>query len=198
MLCNRSIRQTSRQCRRPHSFLFYRNTASYVLLTFLKTFCYSNMALLSLPISEKTTFKTIWKNCWNWHEVDSSMLAKLPVNEVTGRQYFHRCLSFRSGGSGVFVTITHDRYLPPPLKWDLGTYPPAPAPPNRGPRYLPLPTPATDIWWLSLESCPNLFTWEPTHPLVLTPSGGHWNTDGWQAGSMHPTGMLSFFFHIIC
>ena len=28
-------------------------------------------------------------------------------------------------------------------------------------------------------------------PLVLTPSGGHQNTYGWQVGGMHPTGMLS-------
>ena len=149
MLCNRSIRQTSRQCRRPHNFLFYKNTASYVLLTFLKTICYSNMTLLSFPISEKTTFKTIWKNCWNWHEFDSSMLAKLPVNEVAGRQYFHRCLSFCSGGSGVFVTITHDRYLPPPLKSDLGTYP------------LPLPHLTEDLGTYPF-------------PLLLTSGGHHW------------------------
>ena len=28
-------------------------------------------------------------------------------------------------------------------------------------------------------------TWD-THPLVLTPSGGHHNMYGWQAGGMHP------------
>ena len=28
-------------------------------------------------------------------------------------------------------------------------------------------------------------------PLVLTPSGSHQNTYGWQAGGTHPTGMLS-------
>ena len=30
-------------------------------------------------------------------------------------------------------------------------------------------------------------------PLVLTPSGGHHNTYSWQAGGMHPTGMLSCY-----
>ena len=30
-------------------------------------------------------------------------------------------------------------------------------------------------------------------PLVLTSSGGHWNTYGWQVGGTHPIGMLSCF-----
>ena len=30
------------------------------------------------------------------------------------------------------------------------------------------------------------------YPTVVTPSGGHRNTYGWQAGSTHPTGMLSY------
>ena len=35
---------------------------------------------------------------------------------------------------------------------------------------------------------------EPGDPLpVLTPSGGHPNTYGWQAGGTHPTGILSCF-----
>ena len=33
----------------------------------------------------------------------------------------------------------------------------------------------------------------PYPPPVLTSSGGHWNTYSWQAGSMHPTGMLSCY-----
>ena len=32
-----------------------------------------------------------------------------------------------------------------------------------------------------------------TSPSVLTPSGGHHITYGWQAGAMHPTGMLSCY-----
>ena len=32
------------------------------------------------------------------------------------------------------------------------------------------------------------------HLLVLTSSGGHWNTYGWQVVSTHPTQMLSSFF----
>ena len=30
-------------------------------------------------------------------------------------------------------------------------------------------------------------------PLLLTPSGGHQNTHGWQVGGTHPTGMLSCY-----
>ena len=30
-----------------------------------------------------------------------------------------------------------------------------------------------------------------THPLVLTPSGSHQNTYGWQAGGTHPIAMFS-------
>ena len=29
------------------------------------------------------------------------------------------------------------------------------------------------------------------HPLALTPSAGHQNTCGWQAGGTHPTGIIS-------
>ena len=37
-------------------------------------------------------------------------------------------------------------------------------------------------------------TWD-THPLVLTPSGGHHNMYGCQAGGMHPSRMLSCCQH---
>ena len=54
-------------------------------------------------------------------------------------------------------------YLPPPPQtWNLGTY----------------PLPPTDIWWLSLKTCSDLFSLGPnlrTPPLVLTPCGGHWS-----------------------
>ena len=48
----------------------------------------------------------------------------------------------------------------------------------------------TDTWQSSLKTCSNVFIWEPTPP-VLTSSAGHRNMYGWQAGSTHPTGMLS-------
>ena len=32
----------------------------------------------------------------------------------------------------------------------------------------------------------------PTHPQVLTPTGGYHKTYGWQKGGMHSTGMLYF------
>ena len=78
-------------------------------------------------------------------------------------------------------------FLPPPRPADYR--------PGHLPNFpLPLPPwlwhlpPVTDIWWLSLETCSNLFTWWPTptqSPLVLTPSGGH------LAGGTHPTAILS-------
>ena len=52
--------------------------------------------------------------------------------------------------------------------------------------------PAADIWWSSLETCSNLVVWGfAPIPSVLTSSGGHRNTYGWQAKSTIPTGMLS-------
>ena len=49
--------------------------------------------------------------------------------------------------------------------------------------------PAINIWWPSLENCSNLFIRGSPPPPVLR-SGG-WSSYGWQAGGMHPTGMLS-------
>ena len=42
------------------------------------------------------------------------------------------------------------------------------------PSWIPYP-PATKIWWWSLETCSNFFTWGPTPSCtpVLTSSGGH-------------------------
>ena len=49
--------------------------------------------------------------------------------------------------------------------------------------------PASDIWWSSLKTCSNLFTWGPTpcywHLVVAT------KTHKWESGGMHLTGMLS-------
>ena len=59
-----------------------------------------------------------------------------------------------------------------------GCLPPLP-PLDMGPEYL-TPFPATGIWWSS-NSVP-----------VLTPSDGHQNKYGCQAGGMHPIGMLSY------
>ena len=49
--------------------------------------------------------------------------------------------------------------------------------------------PTSEIWWPSLETCSNFFTWGP---LPVLTSGGR-STHGWQAGGTHPTGMLSCF-----
>ena len=54
------------------------------------------------------------------------------------------------------------------------------------------PSHATDIWWSSLETCPNFFTWWLPSP-VLTSSGGYLNTYGCQAVGTHPNGMHSCF-----
>ena len=63
------------------------------------------------------------------------------------------------------------------ITWSLGY----PTPPNPHPE---IPYPPTDIWWSSLETYSNLFTWG--HPQW------YWNlVVATEAGSMHPIGMLS-------
>ena len=67
---------------------------------------------------------------------------------------------------------SHGRVPPPPPRhqtWDLAP---------------------TNIWWFSLDLF-KLHLRINLSPLVLTSSGGHKNTHGWQAGSTHFTGMLS-------
>ena len=83
-----------------------------------------------------------------------------------GNVFADVCLSFLFGGP--HMTITHDTS-------------------GHGyPSTLPLPQipdmrPATDIWWSSLKTCSNLFTWGPTPRPPLTFSGGHQNNfiKGW-------------------
>ena len=101
---------------------------------------------------------------------------------------------------GSHVPVTHgalELTVPTPQTWDLGTYPSsAPPPPDLGPGYLPLHlfclllTPGgyhgRPVQTCSLEDLP-LFV------PVLTPSGGHWNTYGWQLGGTHSIRMLSCF-----
>ena len=52
--------------------------------------------------------------------------------------------------------------------------------------------------WRSVQTCSLEDLPTPTNPRPPppphTPSGGHRNTHGWQAGDMHPTGMLSCHF----
>ena len=43
----------------------------------------------------------------------------------------------------------------------------------------------------SMYTTPLDLGYPPYTPLALTPSAGHQNTYGWQAGGTHPTGMLS-------
>ena len=117
-----------------------------------------------------------------------------PANEDAERLCVHRCLFMEGERVGTphgrvppLPTQTLDqRTYPPPQTLDLGC--------NSPPQTYPLSL-ATDILWSSLEICSNLFTWGPTTlPLVLTSSGGHWNTYSWQVDGTHPTVMLSFIF----
>ena len=49
----------------------------------------------------------------------------------------------------------------------------------------PSPPLTTDIWWLTLESCSNVFTLRtPLPPPPMT--SGYWSTYGLQAGGAHP------------
>ena len=89
----------------------------------------------------------------------------------------------RSCGKAMFsqlsVILFRGRRWPlPMMHWNMGTC-------------------TTDIWWSSLDTCSNLFTWGPNTPLppaVVISTGGHWNMYSWQADGRHPTGMLSCFY----
>ena len=65
-----------------------------------------------------------------------------------------------------------------------GPYPNPPGHQTLGP-------PASDIWWSSLETCPNSFHWGPASPPVpVLTCGSHRSMYGWQACGMHTTAML--------
>ena len=51
--------------------------------------------------------------------------------------------------------------------------------------------PAINIWWSSLETCSNWFTWGPTSHQYWHLVVPHRNTYGWQAGDTHPSAMLT-------
>ena len=82
--------------------------------------------------------------------------------------------------------------IPCPLPWHaLDKDQPLPTETYPTPPLLDIPYPlsghtltpsASYIWWSSLETCSNLFTWGPTSPPVLTSSDGHRYTHSWQAG----------------
>ena len=94
-------------------------------------------------------------------------------------------------GGGPHVTITHDAF---DLTVQVSSWP---NPLGHGTW---VPPHASDIWWQPMESqvtCSNLFTWGPpptnTHIWWLD----HRNTYSWQAGGIHPTGMLYYWLHVI-
>ena len=98
---------------------------------------------------------------------------------------------------GPYVTITHDV-----LNLIVTAPPPLPAPAVTGhqtwdPLALARPrghhtcdSPASEIWWSSLENCSNLLMRESLSP-GATSGGGHWSTYGLQACGKHSSGMLS-------
>ena len=116
---------------------------------------------------------------------------------------------------GISYAISWDRShgrVPPSLTWtsDLGTYPCFSPPPSlpSSPCPLPLPCPppdirpgnlpllpATDIWWLSLETCSNVFTRRP-----MPSPYWYWHlvvaTKTCKVGKYH-TGMLSCFLSFL-
>ena len=95
------------------------------------------------------------------------------------------CLSFCWEGWGPHVTITHDglghEY---PLLWipDMGP----PPIPDIGPTHHPLLLTSGGHHQRPVHTC----SLEDLPLPILTSSGGHRNTYGWQVGGTHPTGML--------
>ena len=87
------------------------------------------------------------------------------------------------------------------MHWtSLHRAPPGPAPRHGTPQPLLPPdishgtaalSPATNMWWPSLETFSNLFTRGP--PLSTGTDICDWSMYGWQAGGKHPPGMLSCF-----
>ena len=54
---------------------------------------------------------------------------------------------------------------------------------------------ASDIWWPSLQTCSNLFTWGPPSPVQT--SGDHQSMYGCSACGTHPTRILSCFSYFL-
>ena len=86
------------------------------------------------------------------------------------------------------MTITHDALDLTTQRTALyRTLAPLYSTPWRGPQ---LPC---DTWWSRLETCWNLFTWEPHSPLVLI-SGGYWSMYGQHVCTVHI--LLEYFLVI--
>ena len=85
----------------------------------------------------------------------------------------------------AILSVLSDTYYSSQMKlWESNVFT------GRGDPVWPLPV----MYWTSLYSSPPLDTRHgiyPLPPLVLTLSGGHRNPYDWQAGSTHPTRMLS-------
>ena len=131
----------------------------------------------------------------------------LPMKFGKGNVFTGVCLSM---GRRVSRSLDRSYGRVHPKTWDLDTLLPAPS--GHG-TWIPDPTPrhrmlipyhpcqhgpgkSTPCYWHLVVITRDLFKlvhlWTPPHP-VLTPSGSHQKTYSWQAGSGHPTGMLSCF-----
>ena len=120
-------------------------------------------------------------NCITYRCGDGCYRPSTKLRE--GNTFNRVCPWFCPGGPMWPLTMVHwaSLYTAPPFSSDM----------------IPHWTPASDIWWPSLEICSNLFT------SGRTPTGA----DIWsllkhirsaQAGSTHPPGMLSCSFNVSC
>ena len=116
------------------------------------------------------------------------------IRSTNVRKYlYHPQMKFGEGN--VFTGVCLPGYVTSNKSWDRshGRIPQL----SRHQSWGPNPSPTSDVWWWSLKTCSNLFMWGPTPPPGVTSSGGNWNwsTYGFQAGGMHPTGMLSCYIY---
>ena len=117
--------------------------------------------------------------------VRRTMPGKNSVCLVTFKTYRAKCLVEFLISLGYFHSVKMSKNSVASFAWHIYHC--------RGPP----PRPATDNWLSSLETCLNLFTCSLAPSLVLTPSGGHRNTYGWQASGTLPTGMLSCYQSVL-
>ena len=160
--------------------------------------CEGTLIVLQFSIEIRLSFRILYGQTISRYQEKEILLP--PANEVVGRWCFQSCVSVSlsvHSGDGVLMwalpmipcigphctaplDIRHGTPLIPalsPCKWH--------SPPARRGSY-----PVTDIWWTSLETCSNLFTW--AHPF---PQYWHiwWSLKHvlLEGGSTHPTRMLS-------
>ena len=120
---------------------------------------------------------------WSWWHVEFDITFKSPIN-------YHPPKKLWEGN--VFSHVCLFIWPLPIMYWtSMYTLLPSSAP-TRHQTWDPGHNPTLLVASCGLTG--DLFKLNP--PLVLTSSGGHWNTYGWQAGNMLPTGMLSCYHYI--